>query len=74
MYYIFILYIWLNKLINMYPYHNKIKQRIKNGEATRYKLVDSYNSIKEQCLLIFFNVEPYIKPIRRHRFKEYEYI
>jgi len=57
----------------MYPYHNKIKQRIKNRELIRYEYVDKYKSIVP-CLLLYFSTEPKIKPIRKHRFKEYELI
>lgn len=55
----------------MYPYHNKIKQRIKNKELTGYEYVDEYNKISP-CLLLFFDTEPKVRPIREHRFKEYE--
>lgn len=55
----------------MYPYHNKIKQRIKNNELIRYEYVVKYKSI-EPCLLLYFEDEPKIRPIREHRFKEYE--
>ena len=55
----------------MYPYHNKIKQRIKNNELNRYEFVTRYNSISP-CLLLYFSTEPKIKPTREHRFKEYE--
>ena len=55
----------------MYPYHNKIKQRIKNGELIKYEYVATYNDIAP-CLLLYFNTEPYIRPIREHRFKEYK--
>lgn len=54
----------------MYPYHNKIKQRIKNQELTRYELVARYKNISP-CLLLYFKTEPFIKPIRAHRFSEY---
>ncbi len=57
----------------MYPYHNKIKQRIKNGELIRYRYVDAYKNIAP-CLLLYFSTEPFIKPIRAHRFSEYEKI
>lgn len=57
----------------MYPYHNKIKQRINNGELVKYEFVDSYKNIRP-CLLLYFKTEPYIRPIREHRFKEYEQI
>ena len=55
----------------MYPYHNKIKQRINNKELIDYEYVDSYKKITP-CLLLYFDTEPKIRPIRRHRFKEYE--
>lgn len=55
----------------MYPYHNKIKQRIKNKELTGYEYVNEYNKISP-CLLLYFETEPKIRPIREHRFKEYE--
>ena len=54
----------------MYPYHNKIKQRIKNGELVGYKFVKSYKDITP-CLLLYFSTEPQIRPIREHRFDEY---
>lgn len=54
----------------MYPYHNKIKQRIKNGELINFEFVDKYKNISP-CLLLHFSTEPYIKPIREHRFDEY---
>lgn len=55
----------------MYPYHNKIKQRIKNNEFIKYEYVDTYNGISP-CLLLYFTTEPAIRPIREHRFNEYE--
>lgn len=55
----------------MYPYHNKIKQRIANGELVRYEYVENYKNISP-CLLLYFSTEPYVKPIREHRFDEYE--
>ncbi len=57
----------------MYPYHNKIKQRIKNNELIGYEYVDEYKSISP-CLLLYFSTDPTIRPIRRHRFEEYELI
>lgn len=57
----------------MYPYHNKIKQRIKNNELIRYEYVDRYKDISP-CLLLHFSTEPKIRPIRKHRFVEYEKI
>lgn len=55
----------------MYPYHNKIKQRIKNGELVSYEYVEKYKAISP-CLLLHFSTEPLIRPIRQHRFEEYE--
>ena len=55
----------------MYPYHNRIKQRIHNKELVRYEYVDKYKAIKP-CLLLYFETEPKIRPIREHRFEEYE--
>jgi hypothetical protein len=55
----------------MYPYHNKIKQRIANNELVKYEYVESYKNISP-CLLLHFETEPYIRPIRENRFKEYE--
>lgn len=55
----------------MYPYHNRIKQRIKNKELVRYEYVEKYKNISP-CLLLYFSTEPTIRPIREHRFKEYE--
>ncbi|ATA90260.1 hypothetical protein CAPN001_16240 [Capnocytophaga stomatis] len=57
----------------MYPYHNKIKQRIKNGELIKYEFVEKYKDISP-CLLLYFNTEPYVRPVREHRFEEYREI
>lgn len=57
----------------MYPYHNKIKQRIKNRELVSYEFVERYKNISP-CLLLYFSTEPKVRPIREHRFKEYEVI
>lgn len=54
----------------MYPYHNKIKQRIKNGELTSFEFVEKYKNISP-CLLLYFSTEPFVKPVREHRFEEY---
>ena len=55
----------------MYPYHNKIKQRINNRELTGFEYVEKYKQISP-CLLLYFNTEPKVRPIRSHRFEEYE--
>jgi hypothetical protein len=55
----------------MYPYHNKIKSRIANKELLRYEYVERYKDIAP-CLLLHFSTVPHIRPIREHRFEEYE--
>ena len=53
----------------MYPYHNKIKQRIKNGE-----LMGHYFGFRKgigECLILLFNTELRERPIRPHRYAEY---
>lgn len=55
----------------MYPYHNRIKQRILNKELVSYEYVDKYKSIAP-CLLLHFITEPKLRPIREHRFEQYE--
>lgn len=54
----------------MYPYHNRIKQRIKNGELVSFYW-DTRKNIGE-CLILVFNTEPMERPIRPHRVFEYE--
>jgi hypothetical protein len=54
----------------MYPYHNRIKQRITNGELLSFEFRDEYKDIKP-VLLLHFSTEPYIRPVREHRFEEY---
>ena len=56
-----------------YPYHNRIKQRIKNGELQEYYFTKSYPNIGEALVLVF-NTEPFLRPIRPHRWAEYESI
>jgi hypothetical protein len=55
----------------MYPYHNKIKQRIRNRELVKYEYVDKYKDISP-CLLLYFNTDPNLRPIRKHKFEEYQ--
>ena len=54
----------------MYPYHNKIKQRIKNGELVGYLFKEDCPRIGA-CLLLVFNTTPHFRPIRPHRYGEY---
>lgn len=55
----------------MYPYHNKIKQRIKNGELVGYEYTDSYPRIGN-ALVLYFSTHPFRKPIRPQRWDEYK--
>ena len=55
----------------MYPYHNRIKQRIKNGELVGYAFIDNYKNIGE-CLLLLFNTPPFERPIRPYKYDEYD--
>lgn len=54
----------------MYPYHNRIKQRIKNGELVGFEFVEDYKDIGE-CLLLHFSTPPFVRPIRPHKYCEY---
>ena len=55
----------------MYPYHNRIKQRIRAGELTGYEILERYKDIAP-CLMLYFSTEPHTRPIRPHRFDEYK--
>ena len=57
----------------MYPYHNRIKQRIANGEMIGYEFLKKYKNISP-CLMLYFATEPHTRPIREHRFSEYQQI
>lgn len=52
----------------MYPYHNRIKQRIRNGELIGYYFTDNYQKIGEALVLVF-NTEPFIRPIRPRKYQ-----
>lgn len=54
----------------MYPYHNRIKQRIRDGELLGYEYVDNYPRIGE-ALVLYFSTNPSVRPIRPHRYGEY---
>ena len=54
----------------MYPYHNKIKQRIRAGELIGYAYVEDYPRIG-QALVLYFSTYPPMRPIRPHRYEEY---
>lgn len=54
----------------MYPYHNEIKKRIRNGELIGFEFVENYKNIGE-CLLLIFSTEPFERPIKPHKYHEY---
>lgn len=54
----------------MFPYHNRIKQRIKAGELEDYEFVDDYPGIGE-ALVLHFSTEPVIRPIRSRSWDKY---
>ena len=54
----------------MYPYHNRIKQRIRAGELTGYHLDNNYPRIG-LALVLEFSTYPFFRPIRQERCEEY---
>lgn len=51
----------------MYPYHNKIKQRINNGELIGIEESDK----NEFAFMLVFNTPPFKRPIRHHSAYKY---
>ena len=47
----------------MYPYHNKIKQRIRAGELVDHYFTEDYPGIGEALVLVF-STAPFERPIR----------
>ena len=54
----------------MYPYHNRIMQRIKNGELVGFEFCDD----GEFALILQFSTYPFTRPIRPHAVYKYEEI
>lgn len=54
----------------MYPYHNRIRQRINNGELVEHYFTDSYPRIGKALVLVF-NTTPFLRPIRPNRWADY---
>ena len=54
----------------MYPYHNRIKQRIANGELIGWHFTDCYPRIGN-ALVLKFSTYPPLRPIRPYRYAEY---
>ena len=55
----------------MYSYHNRIKQRIRNGELVSHYKADNYPGIGPALVLVF-NTTPFLRPIRPHKWDEYK--
>lgn len=55
----------------MYPYHNRIKQRIAAGELVDHYFTTSYPRIGEALVLVF-STPPFLRPIRPHKLEEYK--
>ena len=53
----------------MYSYHNRIKQRIKNGE-----LIGIEEGYGEFAVVLLFSTSPHRRPIRPHAMWRYEEI
>ena len=53
----------------MYPYHNRIMQRIKNGELVGYEFCKG-----EFAMILHFSTFPFTRPIRPHAVYKYEEI
>lgn len=54
----------------MYPYHNKIKQRIRAGELVDHYFDDDYPRIGNALVLVF-STPPFKRPIRPERWGGY---
>lgn len=54
-----------------YNYHARNMERIKAGELTGYEYVKEYNGIAP-AMLLHFLTKPHIRPIRAHKFNDYE--
>ena len=54
----------------MYPYHNRIRQRIKAGELIDHYFTNDYPGIGEALVLVF-STPPFKRPIRPHKWVDY---
>lgn len=59
-----------NEVITVYSYHNRIKQRINNGELVDHYFTDNYPGIGKALVLVF-KTAPFLRPIRPHKYIEY---
>ena len=51
----------------MYPYHNRIRQRINNGEFVKIEKSEK----EEFAFVLVFNSYPFTRPIRWHAVDKY---
>ena len=51
----------------MYPYHNRIRQRIKNGEFVGIQPTDN----EDFAFILLFSTFPYTRPIRHRAVSKY---
>lgn len=56
----------------MYPYHNRIRQRINNHELVDAYFTDNYPNIDGECLVLVFKTFPAFRPIRPHAYCKYQ--
>ncbi len=54
----------------MYPYHNMIKKRIKQGELIRIQKIKD----EDFAFVFIFSCHPYSRPIRHHAVSKYKSI
>lgn len=54
----------------MYSYHNRIRQRINEGELAGYYFTDDYPKIGKALVLVF-NTAQMKRPIRPHKWAQY---
>ena len=54
----------------MYPYHNRIHQRIRAGELIDHYFTTTYPRIGEALVLVF-STPPFKRPIRPHKWSDY---
>lgn len=55
-----------------FNYHAKVQNKIRNGEAICFEILENYHNISP-CLLIHFEDESSM-PIRQHKFEEYLFL
>ena len=60
-------FLFFKQTINMYPYHNLILKRIRNGELVKIK-----KATGEFSYIFYFNTFPYTRPIRNHAVYRYK--